>query len=1158
MVARSRKYYLNHTDSTMDARNHLYHGIVCISIALASLAGSGPAQAQTSAAPVYLTLSPGSMTVPEATLTLGQTQKLMFLVDGLVATDVTWSLIPNLGNISGNVYTAPVSLYEPETVILYGQSGGQTALAILNLSNTSAPAPLAPLTVAPSSATLSAGQTVQFSATGVLFTPYLWTISPPVGSIANGLYTAPATITSAQTVTVTAINSANAAQTGVATVSLAPTAPPIAPPKASVTPTSANLNQNTSKQFAFLINGVPQGNAIWSAVPPVGSVINGLYTAPASVTTQTSVTLIATSETNSSLTASSSVTLIPSKPSTVAPVSITVVPGSVTLTPGESSSFIANVTGTSNTSVTWSMSPPVGTLNNGIYTAPATVTGLQTVILTATSNANPSSSAKASVVLVPVTNSMSVSPAQVSLSASKTQQFTAAVTSSSGLGGSAPPSVTWSISPVLGSISSSGVYTAPSSISSQQTVTITATSTTLTASASVTLTPSGTTQPTGGSTSIVLPVEIMGPAGTTSSVTFNIPSGSNLSGQLELWLQIHGLKYQTEASVQVNGGSWLPINNSTVTLLGSAAAYGGIGGGFSTLTLTMNLPAGSITSGKNTLTFQFNGTDGVTSGFRVLNLNVLASGSQLISQSSFTLDDPSTWQPPLNDASDISTGETLWKSAHLINASGSAIQAHCGDCHTADGRDLKYFNYSNNSIQARAVFHGLSAQQGQQIASYIRSLNTPAPSTGRPWNPVYQPGPGLDSQPVENWAAGAGLDAVLDSDADMVPYLMPGGSTANLSATGFLNQREVPLAQQLLDWNHWLPTIHPLDAWGATFTSSKSNNLYLSSIATLVPNSPSSYKDAYYTLADWSYYLTLLQGAIEQTPSWSDPTYVQKVYSTGLWSAVKFFEVNQVFGLEGMPQVVYGSTAELRAWYGSVPFMVSPVMLHIPGNSGHGTPGIANGTGIAYNYIGHAWDQLQLILNDGNGHFLGASPMDFDYAYSAVDAIGADATPQQAQGALMMEWLTKALQQSQFDSGPQIGSGGWNPTTNDASQLVMYPNAPAMWTATGGMSASQRVALMNSYLTQWIAKVTSFTPAQFAAGGWAAPIHAELDANGPFFGDKVAFIIPQFLYWGADRSLINQVEAWAKTIWPTYNWNSSLNATCAPPTYAGVLCSNDN
>src|SRR5207249_8229093 len=41
----------------------------------------------------------------------------------------------------------------------------------------------------------------------------------------------------------------------------------------------------------------------------------------------------------------------------------------------------------------------------------------------------------------------------------------------------------------------------------------------------------------------------------------------------------------------------------------------------------------------------------------------------------------------------------------------------------------------------RSMFHGLSEQQGELVASYIRSL--PVPNPGRPWNPPYQPGPGL-------------------------------------------------------------------------------------------------------------------------------------------------------------------------------------------------------------------------------------------------------------------------------------------------------------------------------------------------------------------------------------------------------------------------------
>jgi hypothetical protein len=153
----------------------------------------------------------------------------------------------------------------------------------------------------------------------------------------------------------------------------------------------------------------------------------------------------------------------------------------------------------------------------------------------------------------------------------------------------------------------------------------------------------------GGPSTITLPIEVMGANGTTAPVSFSIPaaSASLLSGAQTLSLQIHGLKYQTEASLQVNNSSWIPINSSTVTLQGLANQYGGIGGGFHTLSMTIGVPAGAVVTGNNTVTFKFNGTDGVTSGFRVLALNVIGSdGSSLLPDSTFVWDNPNNWQPP--------------------------------------------------------------------------------------------------------------------------------------------------------------------------------------------------------------------------------------------------------------------------------------------------------------------------------------------------------------------------------------------------------------------------------------------------------------------------------------------------------------------------------
>lgn len=80
---------------------------------------------------------------------------------------------------------------------------------------------------------------------------------------------------------------------------------------------------------------------------------------------------------------------------------------------------------------------------------------------------------------------ITVSPATASLYAGQTQQFTATVTNASNT------AVTWSVSG-SGTISSTGLYSAPSSIVSTQTVTVTATSqadTTKSATATITLNP---------------------------------------------------------------------------------------------------------------------------------------------------------------------------------------------------------------------------------------------------------------------------------------------------------------------------------------------------------------------------------------------------------------------------------------------------------------------------------------------------------------------------------------------------------------------------------------------------------------------------------------------------------------------------------------------
>ena len=92
---------------------------------------------------------------------------------------------------------------------------------------------------------------------------------------------------------------------------------------------------------------------------------------------------------------------------------------------------------------------------------------------------------------------------------------------------------------------------------------------------------------------------------------------------------------------------------------------------------------------------------------------------------------------------------------------------------------------------------------------------------GAALEPAVSAGPRLDGAPAYEWAAGAGLDAVLDSDADMLTHLLPEGTSlqdvrAVVDRYDTLNMRELPVAIPMPEWNLWLPPIHPVDAFDTT------------------------------------------------------------------------------------------------------------------------------------------------------------------------------------------------------------------------------------------------------------------------------------------------------------------------------------------------------
>jgi len=123
-------------------------------------------------------------------------------------------------------------------------------------------------------------------------------------------------------------------------------------------------------------------------------------------------------------------------------------------------------------------------------------------------------------------------------------------------------------------------------------------------------------------------------------------------------------------------------------------------------------------------------------------------------------------------AADIEAGRQFWQLATLQDSprNTKTLRAHCIDCHAIDGRDLQYFGFSNHSIIVRSQFHGLTEKQGTQIAAYVRSH--PIQPHALPCAPVYQPGSGTSDKPIEAWAAGAGLESVVDDPKAVLSLLV--------------------------------------------------------------------------------------------------------------------------------------------------------------------------------------------------------------------------------------------------------------------------------------------------------------------------------------------------------------------------------------------------
>ena len=227
----------------------------------------------------------------------------------------------------------------------------------------------------------------------------------------------------------------------------------ITSPASTVTLVKSATQNYTATVTNFVSNStvnwtVAAGGGVFAPLSTTNGSPTTVFTAG---TTANTFLITATSQEDGTKTATQNVVVVDSTS-----VNVSVSPATPTVISGATQPFTATVSPINNQAVTWSISPAVGSINSatGLYTAPTTPPASpQTVTVTATSTPAPTRTGTATVT-VPVLT-ISVTPTPISVPTGQSQLFTATVA------GSTNTAVTWSVFSGGGSVSVSGLYTAP-------------------------------------------------------------------------------------------------------------------------------------------------------------------------------------------------------------------------------------------------------------------------------------------------------------------------------------------------------------------------------------------------------------------------------------------------------------------------------------------------------------------------------------------------------------------------------------------------------------------------------------------------------------------------------------------------------------------------
>jgi hypothetical protein len=245
----------------------------------------------------------------------------------------------------------------------------------------------------------------------------------------------------------------------------------------TVTPASATLIPNKTQQFTAKVSNTSNTAVTWAVNGTTGGsttigtiTSSGLYTAPDTIPATPNVTVTATSGADATISAAASILI---------QAAISLVPTTTSVAAGQTVQFSATVNFSSNQSVNWQVNgvsggnSSAGTIDSsGLYTAPSVFPVPSAVTVAAVSQADTTHKASAAVTIT--APPLVISPATATLAGGAQQGFTASALSQS-------VSPVWSVScptstaAACGSITASGLFTAPLSPPAGGVVTIHAT-----------------------------------------------------------------------------------------------------------------------------------------------------------------------------------------------------------------------------------------------------------------------------------------------------------------------------------------------------------------------------------------------------------------------------------------------------------------------------------------------------------------------------------------------------------------------------------------------------------------------------------------------------------------------------------------------------------